>query len=157
MTFELTSSAFGSKDKIPTKYTAEGENVSPPLAWRDPPEGTVELALLVDDPDAPQPMPFVHWVRYGIPASATGLREGDRETGIDGMNEKLKPGWTGPLPPSGHGKHHYQFQLFALSRPVSLEPGATKTQLLAEIENRTLEKATLVGVYERPKATSAQH
>ena len=155
MTFEITSPAFAPKGKIPTKYTGEGENVSPPLAWRNPPEGTVEYALIVDDPDAPQPLPFVHWVRYGIPAETRSLGEGDTRTGVDGMNEKMKPGWTGPLPPVAHGPHHYHFHLYALSRRVSLEPGATKEQLLAEIEDRTIDEAELVGVFERPKASSA--
>jgi Raf kinase inhibitor-like YbhB/YbcL family protein len=157
MTFELTSSAFSSNGKIPTKYTGEGENVSPPLAWRDAPKGTAEFALIVDDPDAPQSKPFVHWVRYAIPKSATSLAEDDKAMGVDGSNEKGGTGWTGPMPPPGHGPHHYQFHLYALSNKVPLAPGASKMELLMTIQDRTLGEARLVGVYERARVASTQH
>jgi Raf kinase inhibitor-like YbhB/YbcL family protein len=156
MAFQLTSPAFAPGGKIPRKYTGEGENISPPLAWLDPPTGTTQFALVVDDPDAPMAQPFVHWVHYQIPGSDHALGEGDQEIGVDGQNGKRERGWTGPMPPPGHGVHHYHFRLFALANEVPMDPGATKSELLVAIRDQTLGQAELIGTYERARATTAQ-
>lgn len=114
MTIRIVSGAFEANGPIPERYTADGENVSPPLSWSELPQGTQQLALIVDDPDAPRSEPFVHWVIYGIPATAEGLAEGiapDRmvsgpvkaKQGVNGFGEL---GYGGPAPPKGHGTHH---------------------------------------------------
>src|SRR6187455_42489 len=115
----LKSSAFTHQGKIPTQYTCEGPDLSPPLAWSDPPPGTKSFALIVDDPDAPDPkapkMTWVHWVLYNIPVSATGLEEGisprDLPSGtLEGLNDWKRTGWGGPCPPKG--RHRYFFKLY---------------------------------------------
>ena len=152
MTFQLISSVFEPGQQIPKKYTAEGEDVSPPLAWRDPPAGTAEFALIVDDPDAPQEQPWVHWVVYRIAAHTTAIREGEHGGGVEGLNDFGNTRWGGPKPPPGHGTHHYHFKLYALRESIDLDPGATKEQLLAELRGKSLGEAELVGTYERPSA-----
>lgn len=147
----LTSAAFAAGAPIPQRfaYTGEGENVSPPLAWSGVPAGAQELALICDDPDAPSSEPWVHWVLYGIPASASGLAEGETGGAVAGQNGWGEAGWGGPFPPPGHGVHHYHFKLYALDAPVGLAPGATKPALLQAIEGHVLATAELVGTYER--------
>jgi Raf kinase inhibitor-like YbhB/YbcL family protein len=113
------------------------------------PEGTRELALICDDPDAPVPQPWVHWVLYKIPADRTSLGEGDNGGGEEGITGWGEPGYRGPMPPPGHGVHRYFFKLYALDQPVNLAPGASKEELLAAIEGHTLAEAELIGTYER--------
>src|SRR5262245_15294509 len=126
---EIKSSAFEANEPIPKQYSREGRDVSPPLEWTDPPDGTMELALIVDDPDAPRPKPWVHWVLYKIPATERGVAEGQDAGGIEGPNDFGESGWGGPLPPPGHGVHHYRFRLYALSKPLVVDAGATKDEL----------------------------
>lgn len=149
MGFELKSPAFDRQAPIPRRHTGEGEDVSPALEWKGAPQGTKELALVCDDPDAPRPKPWVHWVLYGIPAATTGLAEGDEGDAVEGKNDFGRPGYGGPMPPKGHGVHHYHFKLYALDAPAGLEPGATKEQLLAAIRGHVLAETELVGTYER--------
>jgi Raf kinase inhibitor-like YbhB/YbcL family protein len=150
MAITVTSPSFAAGERIPKKYAyePEGENVSPPLRWSGLPEGTKELALLCDDPDAPMAEPWVHWVLFGLPATAKGIDEG-KEPGVPGVNSWNKPGWGGPLPPKGHGTHHYHFKLYALGAPVALKKGATKADLLKAIEGHVLAQGELVGTYSR--------
>jgi Raf kinase inhibitor-like YbhB/YbcL family protein len=146
----IESPAFGLNEPIPEKHTGDGEDVSPPLVFENAPEGTVELALVCDDPDAPTPEPWVHWVIYKIPADAGGLPEGaSGKTGaaLEGRNSWPADnlGYRGPKPPSG--THRYFFRLYALDAPVDLEAGATKDELLAAIEGHVLAETVLIGVY----------
>jgi len=159
---KLTSSAFGPGEPIPRKYTGDGENVSPPLAWTGLPEGTKELALICDDPDAPSPRrpapkPWVHWVLYKIPPTVTELPEGippkaqlDNPPGaLQGKNSWPTVGYRGPEPPRGSGRHRYVFKLYALDEPLSLPPEANKQALLAAMKGHILAEAQLIGTYER--------
>ena len=161
MSIKITSSAFADGQRIPKKYTGEGQDVSPPLAWSDLPKGTQELALICDDPDAPTDEPWVHWVIYKIPATLTGLPEGVARAprlktpagALQGLNSWPKGqdnlGYRGPMPPPGHGLHHYHFKLYALDAKLAAEPGVDKKTLLRKIEEHVLAEGELVGVYQR--------
>ena len=113
---QLTSSAFETGGAIPARHAGEGEDVSPPLAWRHAPDGTQSFAVVCHDPDAPLVTPgrygFVHWVLYDIPGSVAGLAEGTGEH-TAGTSDFGKTGYGGPMPPEGHGVHHYFFWLLA--------------------------------------------
>ncbi len=156
----LTSTAFSGGARIPQvhAYAPEGKNVSPALAWSGAPPGTEALALIVDDPDAPRADPWVHWVVYAIPAGATEIPQGassgsgklSRPAGArEGKNDFGEAGWGGPLPPKGHGTHHYHFVLYALDAPLGLAAGASKTELLDAMAGHVLARAELVGTYSR--------
>jgi Raf kinase inhibitor-like YbhB/YbcL family protein len=145
--FELTSTAFNEGQPIPQKHSCDGDNVSPPLAWSSPPEGTRSLALILHDPDAPSG-DFVHWVAWGIDASADGLAEGEHPPG-EGANGLGENGYGGPCPPPGHGAHRYQHELFALDTELDLEEGASREQLEEAIDGHVLGGAELIGTYER--------
>ena len=148
----LASSAFDRGEPIPTKYTGEGEDVSPALSWRGQPDGTRSYALICHDPDAPLVKPgtygFVHWVLYGIPGSIVELPEGVAGF-IQGTNDFGKPAYGGPMPPEGHGTHHYFFWLLALDANPELEPGLTMWELLEKIEPNVIAMNRLVGTYTR--------
>lgn len=152
MTLELRSAAFQDGMPIPVRYTGDGEDASPPLAWSSAPEGTQELALICEDPDAPRAEPFVHWVAFGISPHLMGLPEnvGSESVQLEqGRNDFGKIGYGGPQPPEGHGVHDYHFKLYAIDRKLDLEPGATKAELLEAIGDSIIETAELVGTYER--------
>lgn len=155
-----TSTAFGSGEPIPKKYTGDGQDVSPPLAWQEAPAGTRQWALICDDPDAPTDEPWVHWVIYGLPASVRSLPEGVKTTAqlsdpkgaLQGKNswpDGRTVGYRGPAPPKGHGVHHYHFKLYALDAELKQSPGLTKNELLKAIDGKTLATGELVGTYER--------
>ena len=159
MTIQITSSAFAEGQAIPKKYTGEGADVSPPLAWSGLPEKTQELALICDDPDAPAGT-WVHWVIYKIPATAKGLPEGVARTsrpkepagalqGKNSWSAGENIGYRGPMPPPGHGVHHYYFKLYALSAPIEAEPGLDKKAVLAKIHDHVLAEGALMGTYQR--------
>ncbi len=153
----IQSKAFGANQTIPKKYTGEGEDVSPPLSWSNLPDGTKELAMIVDDPDAPIAEPWVHWVLYKIPANTTELPEAvppaekvSQPAGaLQGVNTADSIGYHGPMPPKGHGVHHYHFKLYALDTPLDLKPGASKKQLLKAMSGHILAEGELVGIYQR--------
>jgi Raf kinase inhibitor-like YbhB/YbcL family protein len=159
MSLQVTSTAFDAGAPIPRKHTGEGEDLSPPLAWSGVPDGAVELALIMDDPDAPRPEPWVHWVLAKIPADATGLPEGvprverpDVPRGaIQGVNSWTSDriGYRGPMPPEGHGTHHYHFMLYALDRALDVSSGVTKEDLLGGMAGHILAQGELIGTYER--------
>lgn len=149
---KITSMAFEHGGSIPGKHTGEGVDVSPALAWRDAPEGTRSFALICHDPDAPLITPrtygFVHWVLYGIPGSVSSLPEAVTEY-TAGANDFGKDAYGGPMPPNGHGTHHYYFWLMALGEELELEPGLTMWDLLERIEPHVIGMNRLVGTYRR--------
>jgi Raf kinase inhibitor-like YbhB/YbcL family protein len=149
MSIQITSTAFDAGKRVPRDYTGEGRDVSPPLVWENIPDGTQELALICDDPDAPVAEPWVHWVLYKLPPTLTQLGEGDRGGGTEGVNDFRRNGYGGPMPPPGHGTHHYHFKLYALDAPIALESGATKKELLAAMQGHILARGELIGTYER--------
>ena len=151
--FELTSSAFSDHGMIPKKYSGQGDDISPPLAWGGEPAGTKSFALIVDDPDAPAGT-FVHWVVYDLPASAHGLPENVEHSDKlsngtrQGKNTMLKTGYSGPMPPT-QKPHRYFFKLYALDTVPDLKPGAHKKELLKAMEGHTLGETQLVGIYQK--------
>lgn len=153
---KLESPSFEHQGAIPKKFTCDGADVSFALAWSDVPEGTKSFALIVDDPDAPDPanprMTWVHWVLYNIPATARSLPEGvtrgDLPKGtLQGLNDWKKPGYGGPCPPIG--KHRYFHKLYALDVVLPDLGQRTKANLEKAMEGHVLAKAELVGLYER--------
>src|SRR6266540_582145 len=134
---EITSGAFQDGDTIPRRHTCEGENASPPLAWAGVPEGTRSLALIVDDPDAPVGT-FTHWLAWGVDPGAGGLDEGQAAP-REGRNGFGTPGYAGPCPPPGHGRHRYFFRLHALDAELDLQPGAGREELERALEGHVLE------------------
>ena len=160
MTLQVTSPAFTQGHPIPKKYTGEGADVSPPLAWTGIPEGTRELVLICDDPDAPTDEPWVHWVIYKLPADTTGLPEGVPRKprlktppgALQGKNSwpgQEAIGYRGPMPPPGHGIHHYYFKLYAIEAHLVGQPGMNKKAVMAEIKDHILADGALMGTYQR--------
>ncbi len=151
MTFTLTSSAFADGQPIPARFDHARGDVSPPLSWEGVPDGTVELVLLVDDPDAPIEGSFVHWVLFGLAPSRTGLGEAERAAEArQGVNGFGQPGYLGPAPPAGHGVHHYVFRLLALDRPLDFEGQPGYAQVDEAAAGHVLAEARLVGTYATP-------
>ena len=150
-TFDVTSSAFQQGAAIPARYTCDGDNVSPPIAWTAVPEGTQSIAVISDDPDAGGT--WVHWVLYGIPPETTRLGEDvpARDTLDDGSSHGAsdfrRRSYGGPCPPSG--THRYFFKVYALDTEVDLAPGATKATLLETMEGHVLASGELMGTYQR--------
>ncbi len=145
----IVSPAFNSLEPIPKRYTSDGENISPPLEWSGLPPGTQELALICHDPDAPIVRGFTHWVMYGIEPAISQLVEAVDSKFIEGKNSAEKLGYIGPVPPVGHGLHHYYFWLYALNKKLDLKAGLNREQLLDAIAACVIEQARLVGSYER--------
>lgn len=152
MTLELTSTAFAHGEAIPRKYSCDGEDISPPLAWGDLPAGTQSVVLICDDPDAPIGT-WVHWVLYNVPAEARSLPEAvaaDAELpdgSRNGKNGWGRLGYGGPCPPSG--THRYFFKLYALDTMLDLAAGASEKQVLQAMEGHILAQAELMGTYTR--------
>ena len=148
----LTSVAFTHKGMIPSKYTCDGADVSPPLVWDQIPEDTKSLALICDDPDAPAGT-WVHWVYYDIPSDVTSLPEQvapekhPAPGGTHGINDFHKIGYGGPCPPGG--THRYYFKLYALDSTLNLTAGTSKKQMLKAIEEHILDQTVLMGKYKR--------
>ena len=151
--FQVDSPAFKDREKIPAKYTCDGEGISPPLVLTEIPKGTKSFALISDDPDAPAGN-WVHWVLYDLPEADTELREGIEKsetlpTGAkQGMTDFKAVGYGPPCPPPGK-PHRYFFKLFALNQPLSLPPKMTKAELLVAMNGHVLAHAELVGLYEK--------
>jgi Raf kinase inhibitor-like YbhB/YbcL family protein len=160
---ELMSPAFGHGGRLPPRFTADGEGVSPPLVWTTPPAGTAMLALLVEDADAPAPQPLAHAVVWGLPADAGRLEEGaivadgDGFQGRDvGVNAFRREGWLPPDPPTGHGEHRYCFQLFALDARTP-DPGGSPSRgaMVEAMRGHVLAAGLLVGTYARGEPAAA--
>lgn len=150
---QLRSSAFSPHGGIPTRHTGEGEDISPPLEWTGAPEGSRSFAVICHDPDAPLckegSYGFVHWVLYNIPASVTSLEEGGGHAFTQGRTDFDGTGYGGPMPPEGHGTHHYFFWVLALDRETDFEPGLTMAELLRKVEPHLIGMNRLVGTYKR--------
>jgi Raf kinase inhibitor-like YbhB/YbcL family protein len=152
---KLTSPAFADGTPIPERYTGDGADVSPPLVWSEAPPGTQGFALICDDPDAPVGT-WVHWVIYGLPATATGLPEMVAPTDVlpggvkQGLNDFRRVGYGGPCPPPGR-PHRYFFKLYALDTGLALKPRATKADLLRAMQGHVRGEAQLMGTYQRAR------
>jgi len=157
MAITVTSTAFKAGGVIPKKHTGEGDDVSPALAWSGVPKNAKEQVLICDDPDAPRADPWVHWVLYTLPPETAELPEGVSadETlsipkgAVQGFNDFKKVGYNGPMPPRGHGTHHYHFKLYALDAALKLPPKQTKKDVLAAMKGHILAEGELIGSYER--------
>jgi Raf kinase inhibitor-like YbhB/YbcL family protein len=158
MPLSLKSSAFAHNGPIPAKYTCDSQDISPPLAWLGVPDRAKSLALIVDDPDAPDPKApkrvWVHWVLYNLPAADGGLSEGAKGDAlpagaVEGTNDWPRVGYGGPCPPIG--RHRYFFKLFALDTVLPDLGNATKAKLEQAMRGHVIEQAELMGTYERPK------
>lgn len=151
--FTLKSSVFDHMGRIPSKYTCDGANVSPPLEWTDPPAATKSFVLISDDPDAPIGT-WVHWVYFNIPGNLRGLPEGietvgePKVGGRQGINDFRRMGYGGPCPPPGPA-HRYFFKLYALDTMLELPIGATKAEVEKAMQGHILAHAQLIGLYER--------
>jgi len=159
-TITVTSTAFEMHKMVPLVNSAYGDNVSPQLAWSGLPEGTVQLALILDDPIVDMPMPFVHWVAYNIPAAAGqlpgALSKEPMVTGvaglegmINGLNGIRQPGYFGPRPPVDGKLHAYHFRIYALDAALNLPEGLNKETLLEAIDGHVLGTGMLMGHYEQ--------
>lgn len=149
---KVTSSAFEPRGAIPEKHTGEGADVSPALAWRGAPDGAQSFAVFCHDPDAPLVRAgtygFVHWLLYDLPAGTDSLEEGT-SAGTAGANDFGSTGYRGPMPPEGHGVHHYYFYVMALDSQLDLPAGLTLEQFLGKVEPHLLGMNRLIGTYER--------
>lgn len=152
---KLTSTAFAHHGPIPAKYTCEGQDIAPPLAWSGVPVGAQSLAPVCFDPDAPDPaapkMTWVHWVLYDLPPDSTGLPEGGvLPHGVhEGLNDWQRTGYGGPCPPIG--RHRYFFELYALDTKLPNLRQPTRAQLMNAIKDHVLAKAELVGTYQKQR------
>ena len=153
------TASFPADGTIPYRFSAEGENISPMLSWSDGPENTASYVIIVDDPDAPRPRPFTHWIVFDLPADVTDLREGlptdpvltSPEGTRQGTNSTGAVGYFGPRPPVGDPAHHYHFQVFASDlATLPVEPGASREKVLAALEGHVLAKGEVVGLFARP-------
>ncbi len=153
---EITSPAFAPQGAIPAKHTCEGADVSPPLAWSGVPREARSLALVVDDPDAPDPsapkMTWVHWVLYNLPADSAGLAEAVRALPagtLEGLNDWKRTGYGGPCPPIG--RHRYVHRLYALDVAIADLRHPTRAKLDAAMRGHVIAEATLVGTYQKKR------
>lgn len=152
-TILVKSSEFSERQEIPARYSKDGQNISPPLSWSHLPAQTKSIAILVEDPDAPLPKPFVHWIAFNIGPEVTGLAEGitpdDNTILLQGKNSGLRTGWTGMAPPKGDTQHHYHFQVFALDQKLELQGGAGRSALINAMANHVLARGELIGTFRR--------
>jgi Raf kinase inhibitor-like YbhB/YbcL family protein len=162
MALTIQSPAFSPMGPIPRKYTCDGDNVAPPLEWSGPPEGTQTFALIVEDPDAPDPAApqrvFVHWIAYDLPRTAAGLPEGATTATLprgarEGKNDWGRTGYGGPCPPKG--RHRYFFRLYALDTRLDDLRAPSKADLEVAMAGHVLATAEVVGTYERTRRERA--
>ena len=158
MTMKVTSSAFQQGGAIPAKYTCEGQDTSPPLAWSGAPSSAKSIAMIVDDPDAPDPAKpqrvYVHWVVYNIPGGTSSLPENASKSGMpkgaeQGKNDWGKPQYGGPCPPIG--RHRYFFKVYALDTTLSGLSGPAKADLERAMKDHILDSGELMGTYQKAK------
>jgi len=155
----LTSTAFQHGSAIPQRFTCEGEDISPELAWNDAPAETKSFVLTVHDPDAPREGGFTHWVLYRIPATVDHIGENVPKNasvpglGMQGRNDSGKIGYMGPCPPSG--SHRYFFRLYALRSQLDLQPRATHTDVLSAMRDKIVDETELIGTYAKTARRAA--
>ena len=161
---ELSSPAFGHGVRLPARFTADGEGISPPLIWGDVPDGTASLALIIEDPDAPFPNPLVHGLLWKLPADTRRLEEGALKDGGGvgdgrdaGRNSYFSEGWLPPDPPTGHGRHDYVFQLFALSETPEVKHHPGRSDVADALTGHVLGIGILIGTYSRSDADPADN
>jgi len=156
MSLKVTSSAFQHGGPIPSKYTCEGQDLSPPLAWSGAPSTTKSIAMIVDDPDAPDPAKpqrvYVHWVVYNIPAATNSLAENASKSGmpkgaVQGKNDWGKPEYGGPCPPIG--RHRYFFKLYALDTELPGLSGGSKADIERAMKGHVVDSGELMGTYQK--------
>ena len=154
----VTSPAFKHGQPLAVDYTADGKNISPPLAWSSLPAATKEIAVIHEDPTAPTPQPFVHWIMYKIPATAKGVAENipadgpmpqDLTGAVQGTSGFRRVGYRGPAPPKPGVVHQYHFIVYALSEPLDAQAGLTKPQLLEAMKGKIIGQGEIIGTYER--------
>jgi Raf kinase inhibitor-like YbhB/YbcL family protein len=156
---QIESAAYRQGERIPKKFTCDGDNISPPFSWRDVPPGTNSLVLIVHDPDAPRADGFVHWIVYDILPEVSEIPENRprqavlQGVGTQGRNDSGNIGYVGPCPPSG--THRYFARLYALRDRLGLEPGATYEQLLNAMEGKIIDEAEYLGKYSKEGARAA--
>ena len=144
---KISSAAFENNSLIPSKYTCEGQEINPPLEFRDIPEDTKSLVLIVDDPDAPMKT-WIHWTIWNIDAKTTQIRENSCPKGaVEGITSFGRTGYGGPCPPSG--THRYFFKLFALDKMLDLSPNSYIRDIESTIEGHIIQKAELIGLYKK--------
>lgn len=148
-TIEVTSDAFTHGAPLPRSATADGEGVPPTIRWSALPASARSVVVVCEDPDAPFPQPFAHWMVYGVPATAHEVTEYTVADFRQGMNTMLKNEFAPAAPPPGHGPHHYHFQVFALDVELPFEPGAGRSALLHAMKDHVVAWGELVGTYER--------
>ncbi len=146
---KISSPAFGWGQRIPDKHSHEHDDISPELQFSGVPDGTRSLAVICHDPDAPLPFGFTHWVVYGIPADANGIPEGGGDAHTQGATDFGGQQYGGPLPPEGHGDHHYYFWVYALDTEVDDGPGLSRREFLDTYGDNIIEQNRLVGTYSR--------
>lgn len=152
---QLSSPAFAAGGRLPVRFTADGEGVSPPLVWGEVPAETSSLALIVEDPDAPAPNPLVHALLWDLPSDLRRVDEGEIADGGNaiagavGRNSYLSQAWLPPDPPTGHGEHDYVFQLFALAQPAGLASIPGRSDIIKAMTGHVLGVGVLVGTYSR--------
>lgn len=148
---KLSSISFGQNESIPSKYTCEGENISPPLLIEDVPEGAVSLVLIMDDPDVPKDLKpdgmWDHWVIWNIPVDTSAIAEGIAPRGVQGMTSYDKKEYGGPCPPDR--EHRYFFKLYALDSELDLPHESRKVDVERAMEGHIVEKTELIGLYDK--------
>lgn len=158
-TLQLKSNAFQADGKIPSRFTCEGENISPELSWSGAPDGTKSFALVLHDPDAPHRGGYTHWVVFNIPATTTHVAENAPKSsnlpggGTQGKNDDGSSGYTGPCPPSG--THRYYFHLYAVDRELDLPENATREQLEKALKGHIVAQAEFMGRYQKGAGKAA--
>ena len=145
---KITSSAFQQGGNIPSKYTCDGADTSPPFQIANAPASAKSLVLIVDDPDTPTGL-FTHWIAWNIPAETNAIAEGSTPQGVQGTNDFGKSGYGGPCPPAG--THRYYFKILALDRELDLPPGSRRTQLDAAVKGHVVAQGELMGRYSKQK------
>jgi Raf kinase inhibitor-like YbhB/YbcL family protein len=147
----VTSNQFENNSPIPASYSADSGKVSPPITWSGTPGQAKSIAIVVEDPDAPTPNPFVHWLAYDIDPDMKSF--GEAASGSDGLlegkNSNLKRGWSGMAPPKGDTPHRYFFQVFALDRKLNLADGIGRTELFDAMAGHVIARGVLIGTYQR--------
>jgi Raf kinase inhibitor-like YbhB/YbcL family protein len=148
MALQVKSPAFTDGQTIPTRYTCDGENISPPLEWSGQPKDTKSVAVICDDPDAPSGT-FTHWVLYNVPSDTHRLSEGSPGTGVEGRNSFEQTGFGGPCPPSKDRAHRYIFRVYALDVESLGRPGMSQEDVEGAMRGHILAKGQLMGRYQR--------